>query len=228
MAVIAMSTDVAEAEAAERVVARFLHGYHKIWQNHFPGLNKRAHWHVMFSARCSPQEGVSCRSIHRALYGLYGTDIRTCIERVRDCENDDFIRVVDASGKPCPASPTCLIRASERLHEAFDDHCRKAIEELCAIFGDGQSSRASGIFACSIAIPLGVLALERSRSAPAFIAFIAMGMLAWIPGRALGLPAVQIAQLIVWPVACAVLVAVTRRATAPLPAPQPRLESLHA
>ena len=74
-----MNTDVAEAEAPEQVVARFLCGYHKIWQTYFPGLNKRAHWHVMFSARCSPEEGVSCRSIHRTLYGLYGTDIRTCI-----------------------------------------------------------------------------------------------------------------------------------------------------
>ena len=83
-----MNTDVAEAEAVEQVVARFLCGYHKIWQSYFSGLNKRAHWHVMFSAKCSPEEGVSCRSIHRTLYGLYGTDIRTCIERIRDCEND--------------------------------------------------------------------------------------------------------------------------------------------
>ncbi len=75
--VVTMNTDVADAEAAEQVVARFLCGYHKIWQRHFPGLNKRAHWHVMFSARCSPQEGVSCRSIHRTLYGLYGTSERS-------------------------------------------------------------------------------------------------------------------------------------------------------
>jgi hypothetical protein len=140
-----MDTDIAEAEAAEQVVARFLCGYHKVWQNHFPGLNKRAHWHVMFSARCSPQEGVSCRSIHRTLYGLYGTDIRTCIERIRDCENDDLIRVVDASGQPCNASATCLIRATDKLYEAFDDHCREAIEELSAIFGDAQNSRAPGV-----------------------------------------------------------------------------------
>ena len=87
-----MNTEVGGAEAAARLVAQYLCRYHKIWQSHFPGLNKRAHWHVMFSARCSPQEGVSCRSIHRTLYGLYGTDIRTCIERIRDCENDGFIR----------------------------------------------------------------------------------------------------------------------------------------
>lgn len=136
----AMNADVAEAEAAEQVVARFLCGYHKIWQNYFPGLNKRAHWHVIFSARRSPEEGVSCRSIHRALYGLYGTDIRTCIERLKDCESDGFVRVVDASGQPSVASPSCLIGATDKLHEAFDRHCRDAIAELCAIFADRDSA----------------------------------------------------------------------------------------
>jgi hypothetical protein len=144
-AVVAMNTDVAEAEAAEQVVARFLCGYHKIWQKYFPGLNKRAHWHVMFSARCSSEEGVSCRSIHRALYGLYGTDIRTCIERIRDCENDGFIRVQDAAGRPCTASPTSLIAATDKLHEGFDRHCRETIEALCEAFGGRESLRAAGI-----------------------------------------------------------------------------------
>ena len=137
-----MNSDVAEAEAAEQVVARFLCGYHKIWQNYFPGLNKRAHWHVMFSARCGPDEGVSCRSIHRTLYGLYGTDIRTCIERIRDCENDGFVRVLDAAGQPCAASPTSLIAATDRLHEGFDRHCRETIEALCRAFGDRENSRS--------------------------------------------------------------------------------------
>jgi hypothetical protein len=139
-----MNTDVAEAEAAEQVVARFLCGYHKIWQNYFPGLNKRAHSHVMFSARCGPEEGVSCRSIHRTLYGLYGTDIRTCIERIRDCENDGFIRVLDASGQPCTVSPTSLIAATDKLDEAFDRHCRETIEELCKAFGGRERLRAPG------------------------------------------------------------------------------------
>ena len=137
-----MNTDVAGVEG---VVAGFLCGYHKIWQSYFPGLNKRAHWHVMFSARCSPEEGVSCRSIHRTLYGLYGTDIRTCIERIRDCENDGFIRVVDASSQPCSASPTSLIAATDKLHEGFDRHCRETIEELCKAFGDRESWRSPGI-----------------------------------------------------------------------------------
>jgi hypothetical protein len=137
-----MNTDVAGVEG---VVAGFLCGYHKIWQSYFPGLNKRAHWHVMFSARCSPEEGVSCRSIHRTLYGLYGTDIRTCIERIRDCENDGFIRVVDASSQPCAASPTSLIAATDKLHERFDRHCRETIEELCKAFGDRESARFPGI-----------------------------------------------------------------------------------
>ncbi len=140
-----MNTDVAEADAAERVVAGFLCVYHSIWHNYFPGLNKRAHWHVMFSARCSPGEGISCRSIHRALYGLYGTDIRTCIERVKDCENDGFVRVLDASGQPCTASPMSLIAATEKLHEAFDHHCRETIEELCKVFGDRESSRVARV-----------------------------------------------------------------------------------
>src|SRR6266446_3123561 len=107
-----MNPGYAEHEPDDRVIARFLCGYHKIWQRHFPGLNKRAHWHVMFSAKCSPQKNVSCRSIHRTLYGLYGTDIRTCIKRIRNCENDNFIRLLNAASQPCAASPTYLIAAT--------------------------------------------------------------------------------------------------------------------
>jgi hypothetical protein len=131
-----MKASYTKAEPAERIAARFLCEYHKIWQNYFPGLNKRAHWHVMFSARRSPADGISCRTIHRALYGSYGTDIRTCIERVKDCEGDGFIKVLDASSKPC---------ATDKLHENFDRHCRDTIGELCAIFSHREASRPSGI-----------------------------------------------------------------------------------
>ena len=130
-----MQANHAEVEAAERTVARFLCEYHKIWQNHFPGLNKRAHWHVMFSARCSPEEGVSCRSIHRTLYGFYGTDIRTCLERIKDCERDGFVRIVDASNRPCAASPGCMIAGTGELNESFDRHCSDTIAGLGAVFG---------------------------------------------------------------------------------------------
>jgi hypothetical protein len=133
-----MTAGYSESEPAERVVARFLCEYHKIWQRYFPGLNKRAHWHVMFSARCSPQEGVSCRSLHRTLYGLYGTDIRTCIERIKDCETDGFVRVLDASGQPCAVSPGCLIAATDKLHDNFDGHCRDTIAEIGAVFANGE------------------------------------------------------------------------------------------
>jgi hypothetical protein len=136
-----MKSNLAEVEPAERIAARFLTEYHKIWQNYFPGLNKRAHWHVMFSARCSSDDGMSCRSIHRTLYGSYGTDIRTCIERIKDCEKDGFIKVFDASGAPCTPSPGCLIGASGKLRESFDRHCRDTIGEVCEIFGDSERRR---------------------------------------------------------------------------------------
>lgn len=150
-----MNPDYAEAEPAERIVARFLCAYHKIWQDHFPGLNKRAHWHVMFSARCSPTEAVPCRSIHRTLYGFYGTDIRTCIERVKDCENDGFITVVDASNQPCTVSPACLISATDKLHESFDGHCRETIGEVYAVFGDRERPRQPPINGAAISAILG-------------------------------------------------------------------------
>jgi len=136
-----MTPDFAEIEPAERVVARFICGYHKIWQAYFPGLNKRAHWHVLFSARSSPDEGVSCRSVHRTLYGLYGTDIRTCIERIKDCETDGFVRVVDASNQPCAASPACMIAATDKLYENFDRHCGDTIAQMHEIFGNGERLR---------------------------------------------------------------------------------------
>jgi hypothetical protein len=130
-----MNPGYAEHEPDDRVIARFLCEYHKIWQKHFPGLNKRAHWHVIFSARTGPKEGVSCRSIHRTLYGFYGTDIRTCIERVKDCERDGFIRVVDQSSRPCAASPGCMVAGTGTLNECFDRHCSDTMAELCAAFG---------------------------------------------------------------------------------------------
>src|SRR5262249_28266255 len=102
---------------------------------------KRAHWHVMFSARSSSDDGVSCRSIHRTLYGFYGTDIRTCIERIKDCQKDGFIKVVDASGQPCAPSPGCFIAATGKLYESFDRHCRDTIGAVCEIFGDSARRR---------------------------------------------------------------------------------------
>ena len=78
-----MSAAYSTVKSPERVVARFLLEYYNIWDKYFPGLNKRAHWHVIFMARSCDQGGVSSRSIHRTLYGSYGTDIRTCIERIK-------------------------------------------------------------------------------------------------------------------------------------------------
>jgi hypothetical protein len=132
-----MSAGYAEREPPERVAARFLCEYYKIWQKHFPGLNKRAHWHVIFSARTSSDQGVSCRSIHRTLYGFYGTDIRTCIERVKDCETDGFVKILDGSGRPCSASPGCYIGATEKLYMSFDQQAGETINELSAAF-DGR------------------------------------------------------------------------------------------
>jgi len=142
-----MDPGYAEHESDDRIVARFLCEYHKIWQNHFPGLNKRAHWHVIFSARTGPEEGVSCRSIHRTLYGFYGTDIRTCIERIKDCERDGFVRIVDASNRPCAASPACMIAGTSELNESFDRHCSDTLAELLAAFA-GLDRRHQSMLRC--------------------------------------------------------------------------------
>jgi hypothetical protein len=129
------------AGRADRVVARFLREYHQIWQNHFPGLNKKTHWHVIFSARTGPAEGVSCRSIHRTLYGFYGTDIRTCIERVKDCERAGLIKVTDETNRPCVASPACLITPTRKLNECFDRHGKETIEAVRAALNDRERRR---------------------------------------------------------------------------------------
>jgi hypothetical protein len=142
-----MNREYAEHEPDDRVVARFLCEYHKVWQEHFPGLNKRAHWHVIFSARTGPEEGVSCRSVHRTLYGFYGTDIRTCIERIKDCERDGFVRIVDASNRPCAASPGCMIAGTSGLNESFDRHCSDTIAALCAALG-GLDRRHQPMLRC--------------------------------------------------------------------------------
>ncbi len=140
-----MNADYAALTSDDRVVARFLGRYHAIWQVHFPGLNKRAHWHVMFSARRGGDQPVACRSLHRTLYGAYGTDIRTCLERIKDCERDGFIRIVDAAGRACPASPACMILPTATLFESFDAHCRDTVAELFAVFGAEPMSE----FACT-------------------------------------------------------------------------------
>jgi hypothetical protein len=135
-----MNFDYAELNSDDRIVARFLTRYHHNWQEHFPGLNKRAHWHVLFSARSNAEAGVACRSLHRTLYGMYGTDIRTCIERIKDCERDGFVRIVNDAGAPCPASAACRITATDRLRDSFDRHCREIIAELGAVFA-GPAAR---------------------------------------------------------------------------------------
>lgn len=131
-----MHPGYSDLESPARLVARFLLEYYNIWENHFPGLNKRAHWHVMFMAKTNGEAGISSRAIHRTLYGSYGTDIRTCIERIKDCEADGFIRVFDASNRECAPSPGCLVGATDKLWQSFEAHCRETIEAICAVAGD--------------------------------------------------------------------------------------------
>lgn len=132
----------------ERAAARFLLQYYDIWGRYFPGLNKRAHWHVLFIARTGDNRGVSSRTIHRTLYGSYGTDIRTCIERIKDCECDDLIKVFDEANRPTAASPGCLIGPTPRLIERFDEHCRETIAEICAVAG-GEVHRYHSATECN-------------------------------------------------------------------------------
>lgn len=54
-----MSAAYSTVKSPERVVARFLLEYYNIWDRYFPGLNKRAHWHVIFMARSCDRGGVS-------------------------------------------------------------------------------------------------------------------------------------------------------------------------
>ena len=54
-------------------------------------------------------------------------------------------------------------------------------------------------------VPLGVFAFTGARSRAAAVAFFAIGILAWIPGRVLAIPAIQVLQLVVWPVALVLL-----------------------
>jgi hypothetical protein len=62
-----------------------------------------------------------------------------------------------------------------------------------------------------VLVPLGVLAFRHARaSVPALVAFGAMGLLAWIPGRVLAIEAVQMAQLAIWPVALLMVLAAAR------------------
>jgi hypothetical protein len=140
-----MSAVDSKSKSPSSVVAGFLLEYYNIWEKYFPALNKRAHWHVIFMARTCNQGGVSSRAIHRALYGSYGTDIRTCIERIKDCERDGFIKVFDESNRQCTAAPGCLIGPTERLFENFDAHCRETIEILCAIGGNETCRRGHAV-----------------------------------------------------------------------------------
>lgn len=131
-----MNSGYAGLKTADRIVARFFGEYYRNWQDNFPGLNKRAHWNIIFAARLAEEHGVSCRAIHRTLYGAYGTDIRTCIERIKDCERDGFVRVFDAASHPCAATAACLIGPTDKLREHFDRHCRATIDEIRTVYGD--------------------------------------------------------------------------------------------
>jgi hypothetical protein len=142
----------------DRIVALFLNDYYRIWETYFPGLNKRAHWHAIFAARSAAAPGVSCRSLHRTLYGAYGTDIRTCIERIKDCEEAGFIRIVDVDGRSCQLSPNCLIQATEKLQQNFAHHCNDTVHELGSVFGDDERLQGDGL-RCSDAVVAGIFDL---------------------------------------------------------------------
>lgn len=143
-----MSAVYSTTHSPQRVVARYLLEYYKIWGQYFPGLNKRAHWHVIFMARTCDNGGVSSRAIHRTLYGSYGTDIRTCIERIKDCERDGFIRAFDPANQACAVSAACLIGPTERLLESFDAHCHETIAQVCATIGDESYGRSNKGIMC--------------------------------------------------------------------------------
>lgn len=138
-----MHSDFGEIRSPDRLAARFLLEYSEIWDRHFPGLNKRAYWHVVFLARTSGDTGISSRAVHRTLYGSYGTDIRTCIERIKDCESDGFIRVFDASNRECTPSAGCLIGPTDKLWASFEAHSRETIAAICAVAGDRTRLPAS-------------------------------------------------------------------------------------
>ena len=140
-----MQPGYSEINSPDRIVARFLLEYYAIWQKFFPGLNKRAHWHVIFMAKTNGATGVSSRAIHRTLYGSYGTDIRTCIERIKDCESEGFVRVFDTSNRDCAAAPGCLIGPTAKLCESFEAHCRDTIDEICALAGDAVRPPATAM-----------------------------------------------------------------------------------
>jgi hypothetical protein len=58
-------------------------------------------------------------------------------------------------------------------------------------------------------VPLGALAFGRTRSRAAAIAFFVIGVLEWMPGRVLAMPAVQMLQLAAWPAALLLLLRLT-------------------
>ncbi|MGH7029270.1 MAG: hypothetical protein ACREE9_19485 [Stellaceae bacterium] len=137
-----MRSDYDEGKFPERLVAGFLLGYYGIWERYFPGLNKRAHWHAIFLARTSGAAGISSRAMHRTLYGSYGTDIRTCIERIKDCQRDGFVKVFDASNRECAPAAGCLVGPTDALWECFDAHCRETIQAICAVAGAAPPPRS--------------------------------------------------------------------------------------
>ncbi|MEZ5293970.1 MAG: glycosyltransferase family 87 protein [Vicinamibacterales bacterium] len=66
-----------------------------------------------------------------------------------------------------------------------------------------------------VLVPLAIAALRARAVGPALAAFAAMGLLAWVPGRVLAFEPVQIAQLVVWPCALAVVLVDASRRPAP-------------
>lgn len=81
-----------------------------------------------------------------------------------------------------------------------------------------------------VLVPLGVYALSHRPTRSTVAAFVAMGLLAWMPGQLLARAEIQVLQLLVWPVALAILIARSRHRELVLVAPPARspLEQLHA
>jgi hypothetical protein len=133
-----MSADYAALTSDDRIVGEFLQNYYKIWDSSFPNLNRRAHWHAIFALSCSINQAISLKSIHRVLYGGYGMDIRTCIERLRECEHEGVITLEEMAGEG-KLSANSLVAATDKLHDSFTRHCQDAVREICCAFGGAET-----------------------------------------------------------------------------------------
>lgn len=114
---------------AEREVVRFLSAYQTIWHAHFPGLFRRAQWHIVTHLCTEGREGAAVGELYGLVKQIFLLDDSTVKERILEIRDLQFCAVDPAKGA---LSARSVVVPTSALLDTFDRHLLALAKELAA------------------------------------------------------------------------------------------------